>query len=254
MADIFQLPPGVVFDPIFDAGIGAMSLWLIILIILTIALVVANFYWIYHFLVMAPVRDSGKVSKSTDIKIQQTFLFGKNRSFSIKALEYLNGILSFQENKFISKWMLTSPTSVGTVGFKSVMIASDTFDCIRDPIAELAICMIARELNKNNENLEIDSYSKILAILPALENAYPAGIPMPVYASYDPAEIQKFTPTDRDPGMFGRMLNRDAAKLNVAQEEDGLEKYLPLILFVAAGIIGIIMTYLYVSGAKSPVG
>jgi hypothetical protein len=254
MADIFQLPPGVVFDPIFDAGFGAMSLWLMIIIILIIALVIINFYWFYHFLVMAPVRQAGKASKSSDIKIQQTLLFSKNRSFSIKTLEYLNGILSFPENKFISKWMLTSPTSVGTVGFKSVLIASDSFDCIRDPIAELAICFIARELNKNNENLEIDSYSKIYAILPAIEQAYPAGIPMPVYANYDPAEIQKFTPVDRDPGMFGRMLIRDAQKLNVAQEDEGLEKYLPLLLFVAAGMIGIIMTYLYVSGAKSPVG
>jgi hypothetical protein len=262
MADIYQLPPGIIVDPFWDFALGTIPLWLIFAIFLFFILVIINVYWMIKFMVMAPVRGAGVASKATGIKTQQAFMFGKNRSFSIQALEYVDGILSYPKqasktSNNIDKWRLTSPTSVGTIGEKPVLIASDSYECIRDPVAEMALCRIVKEVNannKDNKDVQITDYPSLCNMLVVLEMEYPDGIPIPTYGLYDPAEVQAITPKEMTSKMLGGNLIRRARALNMHIAEPGLlEKYLPLMIFAGVGMIGIIITFMYVTGAKSPV-
>jgi len=249
MVDIYQMPPNTALDPIFDMTLGPMPLWLLIMVVLFLAIGLTNAWWLIKFFIMAPVRGAGVASSATGVKTQQAFMFAKNRSFSIQALEYIDGILSYKDPIMVSKWMLTSPTCVGKVGFKPVLIASDNFDCIRDPVAEMAVCRIAKEINEHNTDVQVTNYTDFMNLIPALENAYPEGIPIPIYALYSPDEVQKYTPRNRSAGLFGAMLLRMSRKLNMSRPEQGfLEKYLPLILFLGAGVMMMAFTYMFVSG------
>ena len=262
MANIYQLPPGVIVDPFWDFMLGIIPLWLILVIILLFVLIIVNAYWMIKFMIMSPVKGAGVASRTTGIKTQQAFMFGKNRSFSIQALEYSDGILSYPKqasrtNNNIDKWRLTSPTSVGTIGDRPVLIASDGYECIRDPITEMALCRIVKEVNENNKDnkeVQIVDYTTLYNMLVVLEMEYPDGIPISVYGLYDPSEVQTITPKEMTSKMFGGNLIRRARSLNMHIVEPGLlEKYLPLMIFAGVGMIGIIITFLYVTGTKSPV-
>jgi hypothetical protein len=256
MADIYQMPPNTAFDPIMDLTLGPMPLWLIVILVLFLSVVLINVWWFIKFMIMAPVRGAGVASKATGVKTQQAFMFGKNRSFSIQALEYVDGILSYKDPTMVSKWMLTSPTSVGKVGFKPVFIASDNFDCIRDPISEMAVCRIAKEINTKNPDIAITNNLDFMAFIPALESAYPDGIPIPIYALYSPEEVQKYTPRNRTAAMFGAMILKLSNELNIhIPDESFWEKNIKLLLFVGAGVIAMAMTFLFGSGAagKAPI-
>lgn len=262
MTDIYQLPPGVIVDPFWDFSLGTIPLWLIIATILLFVLIIINIYWIFKYKIMVPVRGAGVASKTSGIKTQQAFMFGKNRSFSIQALEYIDGILSYPKqasktSNNIDKWRLTSPTSVGTIGDRPVLIASDGYECIRDPVSEMALCRIVKEINinnKDNKEVQITNYTSLCNMLVVLEMEYPDGIPIPTYGLYDPAEVQTITPNEMTAKMLGGNLIRRARTLNMHFTEPGLlEKYLPLMIFAGVGMIGIIITYMYVTGAKSPV-
>lgn len=258
MTDIMALPPGMVVDNFFDmspAGI-ALPVWLVIIIILAIAMIGSNFWWVYKWLVMRPLQGHGIAARSGNEKTQQVLLFGMNRAFSIQALEYVEKVLSFKDKSRVAKWLQTSPYAVGMLGHKSIMLVMEIFDHPKDPIAEMAICKMCEDYNTDNRNPDeaIINYRDYVAKRQTLEHRNPNGVEIPVYGLYDPALIYKFTPENRTSGQFGGTCEKDARDLNPPTPETfDWGKAMPMFIVLAFCIIAIALVYMYTSsGGPAP--
>ena len=257
MADIMALPPGMAIDPFFDwspAGI-ALPVWLIILIVLMLVFLGTNFWWVYKFLVMRPVQGHGEASRAGNEKTQQVMLFGMNRAFSIQALEYSEKVLSFKDKLRVAKWLQTSPYAVGMLGHKSIMLVMEIFDHPKDPVAEMAICKMCEEYNKDQTNPDeaIIGYKDYVKKREVLEHRNPNGVLIPICDIYDPAQIYKFTPENRTSGQFGGTCLKDARDLNITvPEQSTWEKAIPLFICLVFGIIAIALVYMYTTSGNAP--
>ena len=257
MPDLQALPPGVVLDPFWDLAPGgiALPIWLAVLLIIILAIVGTNIWWLYKYLVMRPVQGHGIAARSGNEKTQQVLMFGLNRAFSIQALDYMEKVLSFKDPTRVARWLQTSPYAVGMFGFKSIMLISEIFDHPKDPIAEMAIGVAARTHNEGITDMSqmITNYKSYRANRDALEHENPNGVPIPVYSLYDPAMIHQYTPENRTAGQFGGTILKDANDLNMTQPvKSTWEKAIPLFICVVFGIIAIALTYMFVtSGAAT---
>jgi len=255
--ELLALPPGVVLDPFWDWSPGgiALPIWLIVLLGFTLFIVFSNLWWIYKFLIMRPVQGHGEAARSGNEKTQQVLLFGLNRAFAIHALEYAEKVLSFKDSSVrITKWLQSSPYAVGMLGYKSIMLVSETFDTVKDPIAEMAICIACRSHNEENPNNVIENYKGYRANRGLLESENPDCVEIPIYGIYHPGKIYQYTPVDRSAGQFGRNCLKDANDLNMAiQQKSVWEKAIPIFICLVFGIIAIALVYMYVTSGGTPV-
>jgi hypothetical protein len=250
MSDIYQLPQNVAIDPFFDFMVAGIPIWLIILVALFLVFAIGLVFWLLRWFIMRPVLGAASAGNTGSATKKQVLFFEKTRSFRIITLECIDDVLSYADLTKIPKWLITSPLCVGKVGYAPVMIASNSFDQCRDPLAELAVLKICNEYNALKPERAITNFDDFQAVAPAVEAAYPDGIDIPSFCLYRPEAIQEYTPQSRSAAMFGGMCIRDAKKLNLAVPADeGLAQYIPLILFGAVGLISIILCFLYVTGS-----
>jgi hypothetical protein len=183
-------------------------------------------------------------------------------------------VLSFKDPIRVARWLQTSPYSVGMLGYKSIMLITETFDHPKDPLAEMAICTAARN---HNEGIEADAMEQVDLDDPTaairkyqanmitdynsyrdnrevLEHENPAGVEIPIYSLYDPGMIYRYTPQNRTAGQFGGTILKDANDLNMATPvKSTWERAIPLFICVVFGIIAMAMCYMYVtSGGAAP--
>lgn len=258
MPELQALPPGVVLDPIWDFALGGLPfpVWLVVLILITVAMILSNFWWIYKYLVMRPVQGHGIAAKAGNEKTQQVLTFGLNRAFSIRALDYMEKVLSYTDPNRVARWLQTSPYAVGMLGYKSIMLISEIFDHPKDPVAELAIGKLCRGHNKSITDMEdmITNYNKYRDYRDVLEHENPKGAEIDIYCMYDPGDIFQFTPENRTAGQFGGTILKDASDLNLSQPVKTFwEKHLQLMICIIFAVILIALTYMFVtSGALNP--
>lgn len=254
--DLIALPPGVALDPFWDMSPNGIALpvWLCVLIALVLFIAASNLWWIYKYLIMRPVQGHGEAARSGNEKTQQVLLFGLNRAFAIHAMEYAEKVISFKNTTTrISKWLNTSPFSTGMLGHKSIMLVSEIFDLVKDPVAEMAICTACKNHNYENPTNRIDTYKDFRANRGLLESENPDYIEIDVYSIYNPGTIYQFTPVDRTAGQFGRNCLKDASDLNMAiQQQSVWEKAVPVFICLVFGIIAIALVYMYVTSGGAP--
>lgn len=246
--DVVAIPSTVYIDPIMDKAVAAIPIWLWVLLVVLIAIIGSNFWWIYKRMVMAPVLGYLEAFKHGQ---PQTIFLGKNRAFKIKYLEYIDSVLAYKELSEISKWLVQSPKSVGRLGGLSTLIVRDNYDYSVDPIAEIAICTLAKEWNINHEEHPINNYNDFnnLRLSGKLETEYPDGIPIPLYNVYDPSLIQKYLPQGRSAGIFGSHLMEKARSMRIDKsQEKWYEKYVPIGIVVSVSLIILVLSYMYASG------
>jgi hypothetical protein len=254
MGELIALPPGVELSPFWDWSPGAIAfpIWLGVLILLTLAIAGPNIWWVYKYLIMRPVAGHGEAARSGNEKTQQVLLFGLNRAFAIHALEYAEKVLAFEDPQRIGRWLQTSPYAVGMLGYKSIMLVMETFDIVKDPIAEMAICTACHNHNELNPDKVIEDYNGFRRNRALLESENPDGVDIPIYSIYNPGKIYQFTPVDRTSGQFGRTCLKDANDLNQAMaQQNWIEKYVPVFLCLVFGIIAIALVFMYVTSGDA---
>lgn len=246
--DIVAIPSTVYIDPVMDTAIAAIPIWLWVLMFMLFGIVGSNFWWIYKRMIMAPVLGYLEAFRNGQ---PQTIFLGKNRAFKIKYLEYIDSVLAYKDVFEISKWLVQSPKSVGRLGGLSTMMVRDNYDYSVDPVAEVAICTLAKEWNIYNENDPMNNYNDFdrLRSSGKLETQYPDGIVIPLYNIYDPSLIQKYLPQGRSAGTFGSHLTEKARSMRTDKsQEKWYEKYVPVGLAVSVSLIMLILSYMYASG------
>lgn len=236
-------------DPFWDMapdGI-ALPLWLGILIVMLLAIIAPNIWWLYKYLVMRPVAGHGIAARAGNEKTQQALIFGMNRAFSIQALDYLEKVLSFKDPSRIARWLQSSPYAVGMLGYKSIMLLSEIFDMPKDPVAEMAIlqaCYAHNEtVEKKNADDMITDYKSYRSHIKVLKNENLNGVELDIYRLYNPGQIHPFTPENRTSGQFGRTILKDANDLNIARPQASFwEKNGMVFLCIIFGALIIILT------------
>lgn len=249
MANVTAVPAQMIVDPIFDSGLINIPVWFWILIIFCVILIITNFWWIYKWMNMKPVLGYLYAFRSGT---PQTMYLGKNRSFSIKHLEYTDSVLAYEKIEEISKWLVQSPKSIGRLGGLSTLIVRDNYDYSVDPLSEIALCRLAHDWNlKHADDNPLNCYKDFerLRMDGSLEAEYPDGIVIPLYNIYDPSLIQKYLPTGRSAGTFGSHLTLKAREMRADRsQEKWYDKYIPAGIAVSIGIIMIIFAYMYATG------
>lgn len=246
--DIIAVPNNLYIDPIMDISVAGVPLWFWVLVAIGFIGISSNFWWIYKRMIMMPVIGYLDAFKTG---LPQTMFLGKNRAFSIKFLEYVDGVLSFKDITQISKWLVQSPTSVGRLGGLSTLIVRDNYDYSVDPIAEIAICTLASNWNKNHKEEPITCYRDYEKYRDngRLEMEYPLGVEIPIYSIYDPSLIQKYLPTGRSAGTFGSHLTAKAREMRTDKtQEKWYEKYLPIGVASSVVLVMLILSFMYASG------
>lgn len=252
MPDLQALPPNVIIDPFWDMAPNgiALPLWLGIIIILILILLAANFWNLYKFLVMRPVKGHGIAARAGNEKTQQVLSFGLNRAFSIQALDYMEKVLSFKDPTRVARWLQTSPNAVGMLGYKSIMLISEIFDHPKDPVAEIAIVTACRQHNDNVNNPDdmITDYNSYRDSRETLEHENPDGVVIPAYCMYDPSVIHQYTPRNRTAGQFGGTILKDANDLNMsATQQTFWEKHIQLFICLIFAVMMVIITAYFVT-------
>lgn len=249
MANLTAVPAQIYIDPIMDTTLAALPAWFWFLLLIVVILVATNFWWIYKRIAMSPVIGYLYAFRSGT---PQTMFLGKNRSFSIKYLEYIDSVLAYKKLEEISKWLVQSPKSVGRLGGLSTMMVRDNYDYSVDPIAEVAICRLAKDWNeKHSEDNPMNNYNDFerLRASGALEDEYPDGIVIPLYNIYDPSLIQKYLPSGRSAGTFGSHLTSKAREMRTDRsQEKWYEKYIPVGVASSIALVMLILAYMYSTG------
>jgi hypothetical protein len=233
----YALPPGMVMNPYLDidAFLG-IPVWAWIMAGLFLLLIFVIGFHAYRRNKMAPVRGYLEAVTSTETDDQQVWHFGMNKALSIYCMRLRARVIEFRDDiTYASKWLLTSDDAMGSCGGIPLMMVSPAFMQVKDPVAEIAVCTISKEFNKNNafnsdgtpnyitdqkgnvvkdENGEpklkaIATYNDFIMWLPILETTYPGGVDVPAYCFYDPSENQQFVPMSKPADFFGvRRLKR----------------------------------------------
>jgi hypothetical protein len=249
MPVIDAIPANQYLDPVMDTAIGSMPIWFIVLIVITMILVFTNLWWIFKRSRMYPVLGYLDALRAGQ---PQTIFIGKNRALLIKYLEYIDGVLAYKDVGQIAKWLVQSPKSVGRLGGLSTILVRDNYDYSVDPVAEIAICTLAKEWNKKyGDDNPMNSYNDFVRLRDSgeLENEYPIGISIPVYNIYDPSLIQKFLPSGRSAGIFGSHLTSKAKELRSDKtQEKWYEKYLPIGAAISVSILMLVLSFMFATG------
>jgi hypothetical protein len=246
--DLIATPSNVYIDPIMDIQTAGVPIWFWLLVALAFILIVSNFWWIYKRIVMMPVLGYLDAFRTGQ---PQTIFLDKNKAFSIKFLEYVDGVLAFKDVTKISKWLVQSPASVARLGGLSTLIVRDNYDYSVDPVVEIAICKLGNDWNAKYKDTPITCYRDFETYRDrgSLEAEYPLGITISKYNIYDPSLIQKYLPTGRSAGTFGSHLTAKAREMRTDKsQEKWYEKYLPVGVASSVGIIMLILSFMYASG------
>jgi len=247
--DVVALPANIYINSFFDKFLAGLPVYLWILIAILFILVITNIWWIYKRMVMGPVLGYLDAKSAGQ---PQTLFLGKNRSFMIRYLEYIDSVLAYKDISQVPKWLVQSPKSVGRLGGLSTMIVRDNYDYSVDPVAEVAICRLAKEWNeKYGDTTPMNTYNEFSELRASgrLEDEFPDGIVIPLYNIYDPSLIQKYLPTGRSAGTFGSHLLQKAREMRADKsQEKWYEKYVPIGIALSASIIMLILAYMYGTG------
>ena len=259
MVDVVACPPNAICDPLWDTFIMGGTVWLWLLILILIILIATMGLWVYRHMKMAPLNE---FCDAVRLGLQQTLEFNVNRSFYIRALDYSDRVLSYIDENKVSRWFVQSVKSAGRLGGISAYIVGDDSDQTKDPIVEMAVYIAAKDWNTkygesfidskgvNVEGYPIIDYKSWAELLKRglLEIEYPPGIPIPVYAPYDPLSIHQFTPKHMGAAMTGAAIVQEAKDLksNTAQDTS-FKQYLPLAAASAVVLLGIIFTFMMVT-------
>jgi hypothetical protein len=246
--DLVATPAYIYVDPIMDIPLGGVPIWFWLLVLLAFIIVISNFWWLYKRMIMFPVLGYLDAFKTGQ---PQTIFLDKNKSFSIKFLEYIDGVLAFKEIAKISKWLVQSPKSVARLGGLSTLIVRDNYDYSVDPIAEIAVCKLANDWNMKYKNNPITNYKDYEQFRDSgqLETEFPKGIEISLYNVYDPSLIQKFLPSGRSAGTWGSHLTLKARELRTDKsQEKWYSKYLPIGIASSIALIMLILSFMYATG------
>jgi hypothetical protein len=241
--------PVIYTNPTFDAVIFGAPTYFWIIVLLAFITIIMNIIWFRRRSIMFPV-----LGYLTSLKNGQpvTLYLGKNKSFSVKSLEYIDSILSYKDVTLVPKWLMQSPKSAGRLGGLSALIVRDNFDYTVDPVAEIAICTLAKNWNeKYSETKPMNCYNDFVKYRNDgnLENEYPDGIEIPVYNIYDPSLIQKYLPVGRSAGIFGSNLIARANELRKDRtQESKWAKYMPILVIITISVIMLVFAYMYGTG------
>lgn len=247
------LSTGFLFD---KAPLLGIPVWAYIGLALVLIFIILNLWWLFRRLGMRAVLGYLDVLRKGGTDDVQVWMVNKNKVFYIQSLKYLDGILFYTGHVLkSSKWLLTSAFGVGRAGGIPALMVRDNYDCAIDPVAELALCTMADEVNRekklgNPEGSElIKNYSDYEKYRDALEKLYPEGVEIPSYGLYDPSKVNKYLPLHRASGFFGEMIIEDARDTGIPQPElSAWLKFAPIGAAVAIGAIAIIMTYVFCTG------
>lgn len=238
-------------NPFFDIDTWwSVPLWVWLVVLIAGIFFAILIKWLRRKAIMAPTMDYLKALHGGQRSDQQSWLFGKNRSFYIEYLKYHDdGIISYPDMKKLSMWFLGSTNAVGHAGGIKNVILSDEYDRARDPIAEIALSIMIEEHNEKYPDNAITNFSEYSKRHDKVLELFPNGeVQIPVYGIWDPSKIQRFIPQNRSAGFNGGMLLRDARKLNVDLPEKGFwEKYGVLAFALGFAVVSIIMTYVFIS-------
>jgi hypothetical protein len=246
--DLVATPANIYIDPIMDIPIGGVPIWFWLLVLIALIIILTNFWNLYKRMIMFPVLGYLDAFKTGQ---PQTIFLDKNKSFSIKFLEYVDGVLAFKEMVKISKWLVQSPTSVARLGGLSTLIVRDNYDYSVDPIAEIAICKLASDWNNKYKDNPITKYTDYERFRDSgeLETEFPDGINIPLYNVYNPSLIQKYLPSGRSAGTFGSHLTSKARELRTDKsQEKWYAKYLPIGIASSIALVMLILSFMYATG------
>lgn len=258
--------PDYHLSPIFDqAPAWGVPIWVWIGVVLIIILAFRNAQWFRKKMVMRPVADGYlDAFKSGAEKDQQTWIFGKNRSFYIRTLLYHDdGVVSYPFMSKLTTWYLGSSLAVGHAGGIKQISVSDNYDRVRDFVAEIALITVVDKFNSENVpdingNLQKDSMGRPLVIQnyddyeyfrPLLETKYPFWIEVPAYMPFDPTKAERIFPPNRSAGFQGGYMLRKARRLMMDVPDKGFwEKFAVLGVAIGFVIIAIFGTFMYLKG------
>jgi hypothetical protein len=259
MVDVYDIPPGMAFDPNFmDMNILGAPLWLYLMLAIVFAGFVMIVAIIIYWFIMRPVASAGSVGDTATAKGSPTQVYSiwKNRSFVIDRMWYYGNILAYSNPlNQMQMWIHNSEKATGVAAGKPLMITRDGFNVVVDLIAEMAMCeipemfhrdfgyeivqdvdldgkpivdtdgepvMIKRErLDKNGNPVALTTFAAIYRMLPFLEKHYPAGVPIPIYQPYDLSKVYRYTPQNEDSLKLGVDLVEEAKEW--ARDEEGKE-------------------------------
>lgn len=265
----YTLPQGMVINPFFDTDLFiGVPVWMWIIVALGILLICVWIRWIFRWSKMRAVAGYRDKITSADQKSQQVWYLGINKTFSIYCMKFQDRILSFYEYmQNLDKWLLTSKDATGSCGGVSMMMVGNDSEYVKDPVAEIAICTIAKRFSedngydeKNNPNYYeyftdgkkqkrqkiIKSYSDFSFFLPVLEKLYPNGVDIAPYCFYNSSESQQYTPQNSSL-FFGARRTKVARDLIVrTNEKPWYVQLMPLAIAVVSGTIGTLFVYMVV--------
>lgn len=238
-------------NPFFDIDTWwSVPLWAWMIAFVVGVFIFVLIKWLRRRAIMGPVMDYMPAKKGGRREDQQTWMFGKNRSFYIEYMKYHDdGIISYPNLEKISMWFLRSSNAVGHAGGIKSVIVSDDYDTVRDPVAEIALAEMIRVHNLKYPGNEITNFSGYSQRYKEVMALFPDGeVEVPVYGIWEPSKVQKFMPKNRSAGFNGGMLVRDSRDLNIDVKDKGFwEKYGILAFALGFSVISIVMTYVFVS-------
>ena len=268
----FILPEGMAINPFFDYDLFiGVPIWVWIFVAMFIIFVLVIGRWLFRMSKMKAVSGYKDKITSADLKSQQVWYIGVNKTFSIYCLKLQDRILSFYEYlRNLEKWCLSSIDATGSCGGVSMMIVGGGYDQVRDPPAEIGICTIAELFNttnaydekgnpqyleyvdnegkKNRRHKIIKDYEDYTFFLPVLERLYPKGVSIQAYCFYNPSKAQQFTPADCSASFFGARRTKVARELRIRMPDQAWYITLaPILVAVACGAIATLFTYMVVT-------
>lgn len=269
----YVLPDNMVLNPIMDIDLFiGIPVWAWLIALIGVIFVGIMIRWLFRWNKMAAVKGYRDKITSADLKSQQVWYLGINKTFSIYCLKFEDRILSFYDYlKNLDKWCLSSVDATGSCGGVSMMMVSGGYDQVKDPPSEVAVCTAAEDFNNLNaldkdgnpqffmykdENGVNQRRQKIIKnnadfifFLPVMQQMWPRGIAIPSYCFYDSSKNQEFTPKDCSAKFFGARRTKMARELRMRMPDDSLLKKLaPLAIAFACGVVASIFVYMVVTG------
>jgi len=252
------LPKGFVTNPWFDwsPALG-IPIWFIILVVLILVFIIINLSWVFKVRRLASVRGFVDALKSSSQLDVMCWIISTTRNLTIEMLRKRDAAISFYDDTKTktSWWIHNSPISVIHIGGKGGIILSEEYYRSRDMVSEMALVYNCDILNNNLEEYgrrlqkpikpikDYEDYTTFGRVI--LGMLFPDGIEMPPYKIFNPEAFRKYFPKGMTAMANGALLIREARKLKVTMRPKTFwEKYLPLGMFVAIGLISIIAAWM----------
>ena len=252
-----KLSEGMVTNPFFDwSPILGIPAWVFVAALLFLILISVNLSWIFKMRRLSSVKGYVTAMAKATQEDVMVFIISTTRNLTIECLRKRDAAISYYDKTRMSWWIHNSPISVFHIGGKGGIFLSEEYYRSRDMVSEIALCRACDEYNANLKEYngmfesksappikDYNDYIKFGRRL--LELIHPGGLRIPVYNIFNPEAFRKYFPKGMTAMANGSVLFQEARELKIMQKAKSFwEKYLPLGMFMAVGLLVIIAAWM----------